>query len=693
MLTKTALAILFSSPVLALSLRHNSALNIAGGLSVELNHTKAEASFADQSWGIRPVAKSLDLEFDLFLEVWFEDFMARRPLDALSFGRKLRGCGVKGARSASANPIWGDSTRSGEDASIAKDEQQLAELERRFGQTIGARPFSDERRLTLLVMREKVAEMRQEHAHGDFRLPFGSLGCKVGVMGCQVRVVDALRAFEVETEEDGHCFVSLLAGVLEYLHGHEGRLRDSAARGVVPYKPVLEGIKGDCEQMLPAEKVDGGASDPDPTVSEFYHTFADKLKAAERLPEGTRKRLLRSAAQAVRTGVWPAYRSLRDLADALLLDAPDGDKGVAATYGNAGKTAYAKRLELLGIKQNATEVHAHALKLVEANKLSMRKLAVEAMGTKASQEAPFPKVLSMLKASLYDDHYPNTEDGRSAYLKQIQGYISSMWSVLDTAGSAHDPLFAAEDVPALACDVGRIWAPSFPASAQYTAGTLAVGVPGSLAAVREKHASVNFKVTNMSDLPKAEMQALAYHEVVPGHHLQVTRTLALQGKLPSFRRFFGDEAFSEGWAVYAEQDLSRRLVHTTASAELGLLNMLQLRAIRTVVDTGLHSMDWDREQARSYYHANSLVAASKADDFIVRHLAWPGQQLSYLVGYERVREVRESLAAMPGLREGLGRRWEAALHGALVSHGDLPLALLDGVVRADLASQLHAAHA
>ena len=76
----------------------------------------------------------------------------------------------------------------------------------------------------------------------------------------------------------------------------------------------------------------------------------------------------------------------------------------------------------------------------------------------------------------------------------------------------------------------------------------------------------------MTVLPKAEMVSLAHHEVVPGHHLQVSRTLTIQPPLPDFRRFFGDEAFSEGWAVYAEQDLSPKLYNLTAMDRVGLVN-------------------------------------------------------------------------------------------------------------------------
>lgn len=648
----------------------------AAALALQRSPATLNGAVAQSTQNTR-VAVDVDAEFDTFVNSWFDDFMARRPMDALSFGRRLDGCGIDGH--GGANP-WGNSTNAGEAEGVRLDEERLAEMERRFGTSIGARDASDERHVTVLVLRNKVAEMRTEHEHGDFRLPFGSLGCKVSLMGCQARVPGLLRGLPMDTEQDARCFVHLLRGLPEYLEGHTARLRAAAARGAVPYRDVLEGIRADCNEIVPPAQW-LGLVEPDPRDHDLYTDFGKRLAGAKQIPKEAIDHLKRDAAEAVRGALWPAYRNLRTLVEELLTKAPSGDYGISHTYGHPGQEAYAERLRLLGVGLDAPALHERALALVAENQQAMRNIAAEGVpeGERLAPAAPFSEVLLQLRKHFYDEHFPNDESGRAAYLAEIEALMQEMWARLD-APRAGGALFAKKDVPTLPCHVERIQSPSFPASAQYRQGSL-----GEV----ERPASVAFKVSDMTTLPKAEMQVLAYHEGVPGHHLQVTRTLELRDKLPGFRRFFGDEAFSEGWAVYAEQDISRRLVELGASAKLGFLNYLQLRAVRTVVDTGFHHFDWNRARAKKFYLESCIITEAQAEKFIVRHLAWPGQQLSYLAGYQHVRDVRRAALIWPDVgMESLGDDWEAAFHGALVSHGDLPLAIVKDVVRADLALHL-----
>merc|ERR1719387_287555 len=128
-------------------------------------------------------------------------------------------------------------------------------------------------------------------------------------------------------------------------------------------------------------------------------------------------------------------------------------------------------------------------------------------------------------------------------------------------------------------------------------------------------------------MPRAEMEVLAYHECVPGHHLQVARAQS-NPDLPQFRRFFEFTPASEGWAVYAEQELAGRL-----GKAIG-------HAIRLVVDTGIHHFGWDRRRAEDYYVANSMLLPEAAARAVDRHIAMPGLGLAYGVGLTKFREIR-----------------------------------------------------
>lgn len=261
------------------------------------------------------------------------------------------------------------------------------------------------------------------------------------------------------------------------------------------------------------------------------------------------------------------------------------------------------------------------------------------------------------------------------YIKDVQGYVDRMWNKLRQSadGSTGKRLFFHSDIPSLPCEVQRIQSPSFPGLAQYS--------PGSVGQIN-RSAVVGWNVFDMSTVSKMDMEVLAYHEVVPGHHLQVTKTLTLP--LPSFRRFFGDEAFAEGWAVYVEQDLSPRLVELSAQSRIGRLNLGQTKAVRMAVDTGLHALDWDRKRAEAFYINYTMITPERARLAVDRHFAWPAQALTYAAGHQKMRSVREAVANKPGLVESLGKDWEALLHKAILSHGDFPLAMLEPVVFAQL---------
>lgn len=625
--------------------------------------------------------ENVDAEFDAFLEEWFAEFMAQKPMDALSFGLRPQNCGGN-----SSTPVWGDVSAAAEARAVASDGHRLAEMERRFGATIGARDTSDERHVSYLVMQLKVEEMRQDHLHADLRLPFGPLGCRLGLMGCQVRVAGALRELEIKKEEDARCYISFMRGLPEFLAGHASRLQEAAkGSGVVPYRAALEGIIGDCDVMVQS---DGSRTlgVPDPRDNSLFKIFSEKLQGATDITDLAKDSLLREAVAAVSDGVWPAYRTVREVVRTSLLGkAPDGHFGIASAYGDRGEDFYAYRVRLLGVNKDAAALHQHALKLVNKNAEKMQSFAADVGRISQGRQKDAPKLalplaLAVLKKTYYKDVYADSEEGRTAFLATMQTYIQAMWGQLAGRLGGGIQHFLASDVPTRGCEVKRIWSPGFPSLAQYR--------PGSLVDLKQP-STVAFNVANMSALPKAEMEALVYHEVVPGHHLQVTRALALQAVLPKFRRYFGDEAFAEGWAVYAEQELAPTMTQFSTASKVGLLNFRQLRAIRTVVDTGIHHLGWDRAKAEQFYQAHSIISPARAATAVDRHLAWPGQQLAYAVGFDRLLEVKAvALAAEgPGATDA-----EAHFHHAILAHGDLPLVMLERVVLSDLAARQRNAH-
>ena len=203
-------------------------------------------------------------------------------------------------------------------------------------------------------------------------------------------------------------------------------------------------------------------------------------------------------------------------------------------------------------------------------------------------------------------------------------------------------------------------------TAYYDPGAFLVGRPGTMFANTYK----------LDARPKWEMEALTLHEAVPGHHLQISIAQELQG-LPEFRKNSSYTAFVEGWGLYSESLGDEMGLYTNPYSKFGQLTYEMWRAVRLVVDTGLHSMGWTRDQAIQFFSAN---AAKTEQDIIVevdRYIVWPGQALGYKMGQLKIRDLRTSSS-----RE-LGAKFEVRrFHDLVLGEGAVPLDVLERRVQA-----------
>lgn len=176
--------------------------------------------------------------------------------------------------------------------------------------------------------------------------------------------------------------------------------------------------------------------------------------------------------------------------------------------------------------------------------------------------------------------------------------------------------------------------------------------------------------------PKYEMEALSYHEAVPGHHLQVAIMQELE-HIPDFRRHGGSTAFIEGWALYAEKLSQEMGFYRDHYAEYGRLSFGLWRAVRLVVDTGLHFFQWGREKAIQYCQENTGLEDHEIEIEVDRYIAIPGQALSYKMGELKMLELRDKAQNVLGSRFNIRK-----FHDGLLEHGALPLDMLEEIMQA-----------
>jgi uncharacterized protein (DUF885 family) len=208
-------------------------------------------------------------------------------------------------------------------------------------------------------------------------------------------------------------------------------------------------------------------------------------------------------------------------------------------------------------------------------------------------------------------------------------------------------------------------------SGYYEQGAPAIGRPG--------YFYVN--TYKLESRPRWDAEDLTMHEAVPGHHLQLTLAQEMEG-VPEFRRWLGYSAYVEGWALYSESLGSEMGFYTDPYSKFGYLSAQMWRAVRLVVDSGIHSMGWSREKAIQYFKENSGQPEQNVVVEIDRYIVWPGQALGYKIGQLRIQELRHAA------EKELGERFDVrAFHDTVLGEGALPLDVLEARTRAWVAAQ------
>jgi uncharacterized protein (DUF885 family) len=250
---------------------------------------------------------------------------------------------------------------------------------------------------------------------------------------------------------------------------------------------------------------------------------------------------------------------------------------------------------------------------------------------------------------------PNTDAGRDEYLRLADHYLDGM--------AARLPAFFGR-LPKAKIVVRRV--ESFREEAGGAAHYAGSSKDGAIPGIYYVH------LKDMSALPLWQLEATAYHEGIPGHHMQVAIGRELEGVPRLLTGVVGYGAFSEGWALYSELLAKEMGFYRDPISDFGRLTLEQWRAVRLVVDTGLHAMDWSEDEAVRYFLANVPMPEAAVRSEVQRYLTFPGQAVSYKIGMMTMQRLRDAA------RTALGERFDMRrFHDVVLGVGGVPLPVLE----------------
>lgn len=402
------------------------------------------------------------------------------------------------------------------------------------------------------------------------------------------------------------------------------------------------------------DKVLNGMKDltsPEPEKNTLYSGFVEKLGKVDDLSAEEKAALSKAALAAVRDQVYPGYRRLADVLSEV--------RQKASPEAGIWKLPRGEAFYAIAVKQMTTTTmtpdEIHQLGVTEVARIESQMKAI--LDAEAIEGATLSERIDVL-SKRSDQTFADDDAGREAILQGYRDILKAIQSRVPAAFSA---------TPKAPLEVRRVpaYSEGGSAGAYYEQPAFDGTRPGVFYA--------NLK--DVSATPRFGMKTLAAHEGIPGHHFQIARAMELEG-MPLLRRVSPYTAYVEGWALYAEAlAVEMGVYENDRLGDLGRLQAEMFRAVRLVVDTGIHSKKWTREQAIAYMREKTGMAESEVESEIDRYIVNPAQALAYKVGMLKLLELRERA------KRELGSKFDLkGFHEVILSNGALPLTVLDRVV-------------
>lgn len=438
---------------------------------------------------------------------------------------------------------------------------------------------------------------------------------------------DSLR---FETVKDYEDWIARLNRFPEHMRQTMALMRQGIKERILLPQVIMQRIPGQIEKQMVS----------DPRQSAFYKPFT---RFPQALGEADRARLEQAAQQAIQQNLVPAFRDFHAFFVNDYLPACFDQVGIWQLPHGEELYAYFVR-EFTTTDLTPQQVHERGVSEVKRIRAEM-----EAIKQQTGFTGTMPEFFTFLRTDPRF-FYQDPQELFNAYkvlAKTIDPNLVKVFRVLPRTPYGVEPI------------------PEISAPDTTTAYYRQLAADGSRAG------TFFVNLYKPETRPKWEMTALTLHESVPGHHLQIALAYE-QGAIPKFRRYGGYDAFVEGWGLYAESLGEDMGLYADPYSKFGQLTYEMWRAVRLVVDTGMHTMHWDRQRAIDYFMESAPKAELDIVNEIDRYIAWPGQALGYKIGQMKIRELRERA------RQRLGVQFDIKeFHDVVLRNGPLPMNVLE----------------
>lgn len=563
----------------------------------------------------------------------FEERLARSPSFLTALGRR------------EGMDQWDDLTDEFAAESLALMKRQLTDLQTLdYAQLDQSAALSYD--LATQALKDDIADDKWRLYNYPVNQMFGTHSSVPSLLINQHRVTD------VKAAED---YVARLNAVESYFDQLIEGIEQRTKAGIVPPKFVFPHVIRDSQNIIKGAPFDNGE---DSTLLADFKGKLDTLGEQENSELTPEKKieLLANATAALTTSVKPAYQKLVAHMTQLETTANTDDGIWKWNNGNEFYNVALKRTTTTDL--TADQIHDIGLKEVARIHGEMRVI---------KDTVKYEGDLKSFMQFMRDDeqfYYANDKQGKERYLTEATALIDTMKSRLDE-------LFITKPKADLNVKAVEAFREQSAGKAFYQRPSEDGSRPGLYYA----------NLYDMKAMPTYQMEALAYHEGVPGHHMQLAIAQELKD-VPKFRRFGSYTAYIEGWGLYSEYLPKEIGLYSDPYSDFGRLAMELWRACRLVVDTGIHAKKWTREEGIAYYTDNTPNAVSDGVKMVERHIVMPSQATAYKIGMLKILELRE------GAKTELGDKFDIrGFHDEVLKYGAVPLNVLESNINAWVAAK------